>query len=151
MYSILVEVRNRLSCISVAALSFALLGSGCSGSSPSIDGERDTHDRLGTNVEVLKWSVRSVVPPRTLRIGGRVGYCVGDPKPRVRSSQARYRHDNVLVRLEVVIPHHKSVEKGTICGGVELFVGRTITFRRDLSDIMVYDSGVEPPKLRWPQ
>jgi len=33
---------------------------------------------------------------------------------------------------------------------MERFVRKAITLRRDLSDVNVYDSGIESPELRWP-
>lgn len=61
------------------------------------------------------------------------------------------RVDDVYIRLEVITPPPTAAQRKEECLGVELGVTKVITLRRDLSDIKVYDSGLDPPELRWPE
>jgi hypothetical protein len=135
--------------IFIVALGVAMAGLACGASSSPADKKNDTYQ--ARDDKVLRWKVISVTPPRTIKAGGSVGYCVGDPRPRIKRPQIKYRGANVYIKLEVEKPRPKSTEKHTACGGVELLVRRTIILRRNLSDVQIYDSGVEPPKLRWPK
>lgn len=136
---------NIVRTIAVVA-SIALLGFACGNSAPA-DNNTAAESR-GRNG--LQWGVITTTPPRTLKVGGAVGYCVGDPRPTIGRPQIRYRGEDVYIRLELQIPRKKRAKKRGRCAGVELFVRKAITLRRDLSDVKVYDSGIEPPELRWP-
>lgn len=94
------------------------------------------------------WQVVSVKSPRTLKVGKAVGYCTGYPRPSIRHPQILYHGDDVYIKLKVKWPRRPS--KGDLCLDSELLIMRTIILRRDLEDVKVYDSGVEPPELRWP-
>lgn len=61
-----------------------------------------------------------------------------------------YQDDDVLITLTVVKPPERPAAPGEVCAGVELFVGRTITLKRDLEDVTIFDGGVDPPLQRWP-
>jgi len=116
-----------------ATVALFLVSCGNSGSE-----HKDTHG----------WLVVSVEPPRTLRAGREVGYCAGDPLPTIRHPRIVYEGNDVYVDLKIKWPHKPS--KDHLCLGSELVITKTITLRRDLKDVNVYDSGVEPPELRWP-
>lgn len=136
-------------CTFIVVLAVGMAGLACGASSSPARKKNDTHQVQGS--KVLRWGVMSTTPPRTIKVGGTVGYCVGDPKPRVKRPHIKYQGANVYIKLEVEKPHPQSTEKHKACGGVELFVGRTIILRRVLSNIQIYDSGIDPPKLRWPE
>lgn len=139
-------------CLFCIAWSVALFGLGCGASSETNMKKEDTRSAGSEKVKVLKWGVRSVMPPRTLKIGDYIGYCAGDPKPRISSPQIKYRGVSVYIKLEVRRPRDKpSDRERAVCGGVELFVGRTVMLKHDLAYVRVYDDGVDPPELRWPR
>ena len=75
-------------------------------------------------------------------------YCAGYPHPTIRSPEILYRGNDVYIKLKVKWPDRPS--KGDLCLGSELLIMRTIVLRKDLEYVNVYDSGVEPPELRWP-
>ena len=131
--------------ITTAILSFAMA---CGDSSPA--------DGTGVAVEgrddnSFNWGVIFNPTLRTIKIGSGVGYCVGDPRPRIMRPDIKYRGDDVYIRLELKRPPPSRPSRNGPCRGVELLVTRTINLRRDLSDLRLYDSGVEPPELRWPR
>jgi hypothetical protein len=128
------------------AMTIALVGFGCGDSAPA---NRENNPRESRDGNVLEWEVVSTTPPRTLRVGGAVEYCLGDPQPIIGRPQIRYRGDDIYMRLRLEISRKKRAKKGN-CAGVERFVRKAITLRRDLSDVNVYDSGIESPELRWP-
>lgn len=124
------------------------IGTAC-GSSPSPD-EKEMHSGGAVDVQTLPWGIVSVSQPRTIRIGAQVGYCVGDPRPRIRRAPTKYRNGAVYIKVEAVLPREKPSDKG-LCGGKVLFLYKTITLKRDLADVKVYDSSISPPGLRWPR
>lgn len=128
--------------------SLALVAIGCGEASSSSTDTPNAGHKARAN-DVLEWSVRSVSPPRRVTVGGGVGYCVGDPKPRIDRPQIRYQDASAYIMLRVRESRHEPSEE-SVCADVELFVSRTITLRRNVADIKLYDSGVEPPRLRWP-
>lgn len=118
-----------------ASVAVALLCMSC-GDSGSAD--RDAHG----------WQVVSVKSPRTLKVGKEVDYCAGYPRPTFRPPQILYQDNDVYIELKVKWPRRPS--KGDLCLDMELLIMRTIVLRRGLEDVRIYDSGVEPPELRWP-
>lgn len=127
------------------AIVIGLFGSACGVSTPA---NRESNSRETRDGNALRWEVISTTSPRTLKVGGVVGYCVGDPQPIIERPQIRYRDDDVYIRLEVQAPRKK--RKGRLCGSTERFVAKKITLPLDLSEIQIYDSGIKPPELRWP-
>lgn len=119
----------------IAGVAVALLCVGCGESAPA-------------NRTIHGWQVVSVKSPQTLKVGKEVNYCTGYPHPTFRRPQILYQDNDVYIELKVRWPRRPS--KGDLCLGMELLITRTIVLRRDLKDVRVYDSGVEPPELRWP-
>lgn len=100
--------------------------------------------------KTFDWGVISTKPPRTLVVGGGIGYCEGDPRPRIIRPQVEYRDDNVFIRLAVK-RSPKKASKGEVCLGSELLITRVVTLRRDLSDVEIYNANTEPPNVVWPR
>lgn len=98
---------------------------------------------------VHRWLVVSAEPPRTLKVGKEVDYCAGDPHPTIGHPQILYQGNDVYIKLKIKWPHKSP--KVHLCLGSERVITRTITLRRDLDAVRVYDSGVQPPELRWPE
>lgn len=136
---------NSLSAITTLTI-IALLGFACGDSTPA---NTDRNARESRDGNVLRWEVISTTSPRMLKVGGAVGYCLGDPQPAIGRPQIRYRGDDIYIKLGLETPRKKRARKGN-CAGVELFVYRWIEVKRDLADVKIYDSGVEPPRQRWP-
>jgi hypothetical protein len=100
------------------------------------------------NDKVLSWGVIFNPSPRVVKVGGGIGYCVGDPRPRITKPDVAYEGGDAYIRLEVDIPPHRR-SKGELCPGKELLITRTIVLRRELADLDLYDSGFEPPEQVW--
>jgi hypothetical protein len=84
---------------------------------------------------------------RSIRIGSGVGYCEGDPRPRIEEPEIKYRGDEVYIRLELAKLGPSNRNKGRCAGSVKLML-KTVRLKRDLSDVSLYDSGVDPPERR---
>jgi hypothetical protein len=128
----------------IAAVAILAFGVACGdrSSSDQTVGKRDP--------KAFKWGVIFTPTERMIKIGGGVGYCAGDPRPRFRRPDVEYRGEDVYIRLELKARRSHASRNG-LCLGSERLVMRTITLRRDLSDLRLYDSGIEPPELRWPR
>lgn len=131
--------------MSVAAVAVLLLAGGCGESSPP----ETSNSVKGREAGALEWGFKFAPSSRVAMVGGGAGYCEGDPKPRIAKPDIQYRGDDVYIRLELRTPRHRPADNG-LCFGVGLPVTRRITLRRDLSELNLYDSGVDPPELRWP-
>jgi hypothetical protein len=129
----------------VSAAAVVLIGMGCGGSSTV-----SVNSTPKGQSKAFRWGVISTTPSqRTIKIGGSVSYCEGDPRPRI--SQPEIRYEDISVYIEVVLErprHHRS--KGDVCLGSELLVAKMLKLRRNLAEIELYDSGVDPPERRWP-
>ena len=137
-----------------AALALAGAACGASAQTTEVDttAERGgTGQNVAVTMEAVPWRISSVPGPRTIAVIGEVGHCVGDPRPRLRGAQIRYRNDAAYVRLNAAIPKKKMSTKNELCAGVELFLRTRITLRRDVEDLRIYDGSTKPPELRWPR
>lgn len=135
---------NALKFVGVIAVAAILsLGMAC--------GDSSSADRAveGSESKAFRWEVIFTPSRRTIKIGGGVGYCEGDPRPRIASPDVEYRGEDVYIRLELHKPRSRP-SRNSLCLGSELLVTRKIILLRDLSDLKLYDSSVEPPELRWP-
>ncbi len=132
--------------VTAAVVALLALGIACGGSS-SVDGASKTADR---DSKFFRWGVIFTPSPRVIKVGGGIGYCVGDTKPRLARPHIEYQGEDVYIRLSLRMPKQRQ-SKDNLCAGVELLVMRKIRLQRDLSDLRLYDSGVEPPELRWPK
>jgi hypothetical protein len=140
------RVSRLLVVISVAA-TISVLGMACGKSS---SGDRRDIATSEHNDGIFSWGVISTIAPRMLKVGNGVDYCVGNPRPRIGMPDTAYRGSDVYIRLKLHIPTNRPSRKN-VCLGTELLVTRTVTVQRNLADIKVYDSGVQPPELRWPR
>jgi|SRR5215218_421189 len=132
-----------------------LVAVACGSSSTTVEPIGASYQRVDRS---LPWSVRSVLGQRMIRIGGFVGYCEGRAKPTLKPPRIRYKGDRVFISLELQRrrhgtsrgAHRKQPKIAEGCAGVELFIGQTVALKHDLSQVEIFDSGVNPPRLRWP-
>jgi hypothetical protein len=127
-----VPIRPRIAC-SIAGLliAFSLIFVGCGG---------------GDESRVLPWSFFKQLGPRKAKLAGEVGYCVGEPKPRIEKAVRSYSGNRVFLTLILSQKRPEPEE----CRGVGLAVFKTVTFRRNLEQLELLDSSTDPPQLRWP-
>jgi hypothetical protein len=90
----------------------------------------------GDDASALEWSFFKQLGPRKAKLAGEVGYCVGDPKPRVERVIRRYSGNRVFLTL-ILSPEGPKAEE---CLGVGLGVFKTVSFQRDLDQLILLDS-----------
>jgi hypothetical protein len=127
------EVSSRWQCVywCAGALVLCLVAAGCGG--------RDDEG-------ALRWSVFKQLGPHKAILAGEVGYCVGEPKPRVEKVVRSYSGRRVLLTLFL----GRRQPKPQDCRGVGLAVFKTVSFRRNLAQLELLDASTDPPERRWP-
>lgn len=100
----------------------------------------------GDDARALEWSFFKQLGPRKAKLAGEVGYCVGDPKPRVEKVIRRYSGSRVFLTL-ILSPERPKAEE---CRGIGLGVFKTVSFQRDLDQLILLDSSTDPPDRHWP-
>ena len=99
----------------------------------------------GSEEELLEWSVFKQTGPRKVKLAGVVDYCANVPKPHVQQVNARYWGSRLFLRLEL-----SPLESPTRCAFQAVGVYKTVTLRRDLDELELFDSSASPPERRWP-
>ena len=125
--------------IGLTILSISLLA-GCGGS-----GERANTKRP------LRWSVVESKGPRQVTVRGPVSNCEGLPEPKVLEVVKSYRGRSVYVRIVADVPADAPERQEFVCAGVGLELEETISLPRPLKELVLFDSGVDPPVQRWPE
>jgi len=95
-------------------------------------------------VRTKAWRVQAVLGERTLRLVLEVGSC---GEPYVIRALPVYLGDVVYIQSEVAFS--KPTSKA-ICVGGEIAIYTTVRLVRNVEDVRIYDSGSDPPALRWP-
>ena len=98
----------------------------------------------------LRWSVAES-KGRLVTVRGPVPHCVELPEPRVVAVEKRYRGSDVFIRIVVDVPAEAPENQEFICRGVGLKIEETISLPRPLNELVLFDSGVDPPAQRWPE
>jgi hypothetical protein len=98
----------------------------------------------------LRWSVAES-KGRLVTVRGPVSNCEGLPEPRVREVVKSYRGRRVYVRIVADVPAEAPENQEFVCAGVRLELEETIFLPRPLKDLVLFDSGVDPPVQRWPE
>jgi hypothetical protein len=101
--------------------------------------------------QALKWSVAESKGPRQVTVRGSVSHCDGLPEPRVLEVVKRYRARNVFVRILIDVPAEARDESEFLCAGLGWPIEETISLPRPLNELVLFDSGVDPPAQRWPE
>lgn len=97
----------------------------------------------------IQWGVFKVVGDRTVRIVGQTDHCAGHPKPRIVKVLTRYQGRRAYITALLRVPREAEDDEG-FCAGLELFVYRTIKLDRDVTELSLFDSSIDPPARRWP-
>lgn len=100
----------------------------------------------GDESQALHWSFFKQVGPHKAKLAGEVGYCVGEPKPRVEKVLRSYSGNRVFLTLILTQERPEPEE----CRAIGLGVFRTVRFKRNLGQLELFDSSIEPPRRRWP-
>lgn len=131
------------------SLSLSLLLVACGGNASVDKEDQPWWMRGAAKIRPIQWGVASVTEPRTIRIVGATGYCVGDIEPEISSAKINYLGRKIYVTAELAIPP-KKLPRSDVCADVELGVYKTITLKQDLRSSVLYDASVKPPRVRWP-
>lgn len=111
----------------------SLLGVGCGGS------DDDGSERA------VEWAAERAVGPKSIRLVATVEVCF-EP---VQLEQPIIKYSGHRVYLEL----RHTPEEGEYDGCLLslLTLNRTVTFNRDLDELVLYDSSTDPPEKRWPR
>ena len=99
----------------------------------------------------LRWSVVESRGPHQVTVRGWASHCEGLPEPRVLEVVKRYRGSDVFVRIVVDEPADAPENREILCRGVDYPIKESIFLPRPLKELILFDSGVDPPVQRWPK
>lgn len=114
-------------------------------------GDSQESQEHGSVKRPLRWSVEESKGPRLITVRGPVPHCVELPEPRVLAVEKRYRGSHFLIRIVVEVPAEAPENQEFVCRGVGLTIEETISLPRPLKELILFDSGVDPPVQRWPE
>ncbi len=112
-------------------LSATLLASGCGGGDDGFE-------------RAVEWHVVRPVGPKSVRL---VSTFEGCSKP-VQLEPPFIEHDGDRIYLE--LRHTPEDEQGICFFSVET-LHKTVTFDRDLDELVLFDASTDPPERRWPR
>jgi hypothetical protein len=98
----------------------------------------------------LRWSVVES-KGRLVTVRGPVANCEGLPEPRVLEVVKSYRGRRVYVRIVADVPAEAPENQEFVCAGVGLKLEERISLPLPLKELVLFDSGVDPPVQRWPE
>jgi hypothetical protein len=127
------RVREATGALAIAMLLCAtLLGVGCGGGADS-GSER-----------AVKWGLAPPVGPNWIRISAVIEACIYD-QPLVEAPIIEYEGNRVYIELR----HTPEDDLGGCALNLPM-VFKKITFRRDLDELVIFDSSTDPAEQRWP-
>lgn len=100
----------------------------------------------GADENALPWAFYKHLGPHKGKLAVEVGYCVGEPRPRLEQVTRRYSGDRVFLTLTL----KEGPPEPEKCLGKEIAVFKTVSFRRKLGQLELFDASTNPPTRRWP-
>jgi hypothetical protein len=126
------RIRKAMGALAIAVLVGAiLLGAGCGG------GDDSGSERA------VKWWVEPPVGPNWVRARAVIEACIHD-QPLVEAPIIEYKGNRVYIELR-----HSPENLGGCALNLPI-ASKKITFERDLDELVLFDSSIDPPKRRWP-
>jgi len=96
----------------------------------------------------IEWGVFKQLGPRGIKLVGQVDFCVGAPEPKIGRTKTTYSGQQVLIGLYLAAPRKTyQTEK---CLGVIRAVYKTVTLKRNLASVELFDSNGDPSEPLWP-
>lgn len=95
----------------------------------------------------VEWHVERAVGPKTARLVAVVEVCV-DPV-RLERPIIEYSGDRAYVELRHTPEESEGEQDGCFLGLFTLH--KTVTFDRNLDELVLYDASTDPPEQRWPR
>lgn len=127
------RIRMATGALAIALLVGAtLLGTGCGGS-----------DDNGSE-RAVKWGLAPPVGPNWIRISAVIEACIYD-QPLLETPIIEHKGNRVYIELR----HTPEDDLGGCALNLPQ-VFKKITFKRDLDELVLYDSSTDPPERRWP-
>lgn len=101
----------------------------------------------GQSAQVVEWGVARPLGPRQIKLVTSVNHCGGEPAPVIEQPVIKYSGRKVFIELHIV-PEEKVDDGGCL---LELLgVSKTVTLKRDLDELTLFDASTNPPERRWP-
>jgi len=107
------------------------LGVGCGGDD---DGSK----------RAVEWAAERAIGPKSIRLVAKVGVCL-EP---VQLEQPIVEYEGHRVYIE--FRHTPEDDKG-LCLGKLLLLHKTVTFKQDTDELVLFDASTDPPEQRWPR
>lgn len=95
----------------------------------------------------VEWHVERVVSQRSARLVAAVEICLAPV--RLESPIIEYSGDRV--DLELRRTREKGEEEHDGCLPTVSVLHKTVTFKRDLDELVLFDASTDPPERRWPR
>lgn len=99
------------------------------------------------SAEAVEWEVSRQVGSRQVELAATVEYCGGEQGPTLEQPVVEYASKRVFIEL-LLASQEESDDRG--CPLSLLGVYKTITLKRDLDELVLFDSSIDPPEPRWP-
>jgi hypothetical protein len=102
------------------------------------------------DLRLVRWRVSHVVNGNAVAVYSSSGYCQGERPPEFAGYRSRTKKNSrfIMVFISKARDSHKSDE--TICRSVGFVVRGVLRFSQPVQTLRLYDSSVDPPRLRWP-
>ena len=126
------SLRTTLGCVLLVGLFSSALGCGGGGDHAT---------------SAVPWHVSRVLGPRQVRLVASVEACHLHPTPAIQRPVIEYSGKKVFIELRVASQEH-SEDEG--CLLLKLGVYRTVTLKRNLDDLLLFDASTDPPERRRP-
>jgi hypothetical protein len=99
-------------------------------------------------IRPVSWRLSSVDGPRVVDLRNSVGYCVGDPKPRVDHVKVIEHPKSIFITTYVGFP--APPQTSGQCAGVRLILKKRLRLKLAIEGRTIFDGSKVPPSQRWP-
>lgn len=99
------------------------------------------------SAQAVKWGVFRQLGPRQVKLVATVEYCGDGQGPTLERPVIEYSGRRVFIEL-LLAPEEESDDGGCLLS--LLGATKTVTLKRDLDELVLYDSSTDPPERRWP-
>jgi len=125
------RIRQAMGTLAIVAFLATLAGVGCGG------GDNGSE-------RAVEWAAERAIGAKSIRLVATVGVCFAPVQ--LEQPIIEYEDDRVYIELR----HTPEDDKG-ICLLSLLTLHKTVTFERDLDELVLFDASTDPPEKRWPR
>ena len=130
------SVRSAVCALAIAALLGAtLFAVGCGGGDDGSEG-------------AVEWGIDPPVGRKWIRLTAPVESCSSE-LPRLERPIVEYSGNRVYIELRHTPEEKKEGQNGCLLS--LLILHKTVTFKRDLDELVLFDASTDPPEQRWPR